>query len=72
MKKKGSSKELNARSSDNDQCESAYARATSDMAFKMMHCDGKRIHFSEHVLSAIMSSDLCSHDNPTTDRKARF
>jgi hypothetical protein len=48
MRKKESSKELNASPSDNDQCESAYARTTSDIAFKMMHYNEKKIHFSEH------------------------
>jgi hypothetical protein len=71
-KKKRPSKEPNTRSSNNDQCKSVYARATSDMAFKMMHCNEKRIHFSEHVLSAIVSSDPCNHDDPKIGRKARF
>jgi hypothetical protein len=72
MRKKGLFEELNVSPSDNGQCESVYVRATSDMAFKMMHCDEKRIHFSEHVLSAIMSSDPYNHDNPTIGRRVRF
>jgi hypothetical protein len=70
--KKGSSKKLNARSSGNNQFKLVYARATSDEAARMLHCNEEMSNFTRHALNVIMADDSANHDDPRTGRKARF